>query len=166
MKVKSYAVALIVLVVIFGSVAITSYMGQWKTTTNKVPAKYSEGESAGEYNPADIRGSYTFGQIQDAFGIPADELAVAFGVKNRDNETFQVKELETIYALLAAQGKEVGTDSVRIFVAMYKGLPITLTDTTYMPKPAVEILKSKAPLSPEQLEYLHSHTIEIPESGI
>lgn len=162
MKVKSYAVALTVLVVIFGSVAITSYLGQWKTTTDKVPAKYTTGEVAGEYNPADIRGSYTFSQIQDAFGIPVDELAIAFGIKNRDNATFQVKELETIYAPLVAQNKEVGTDSVRIFVALYKGLPITLTDTTYMPRPAVEILMSKATLSKEQLEYLNSHTVEIP----
>ena len=162
MKVKSYAVALTVLVVIFGSVAITSYLGQWKTTTDKVPAKYTTGEVAGEYNPADIRGSYTFSQIQDAFGIPVDELAIAFGIKDRDNAAFQVKELETIYAPLVAQNKEVGTDSVRIFVALYKGLPITLTDTTYLPRPAVEILKSKANLNQEQQEYLNSHTVEVP----
>ena len=163
MKVKSYAVALTVLIVIFGSVAVTSYLGQWKTTTDKVPATYTSGEAAGQYNPADIRGSYTFGQIQDAFGIPVEELGVAFGVKDPSKyATFQVKELETIYASLAAQNKEVGTDSVRIFVALYKGLPITLTDTTYMPRPAVDILKSKAILSQDQLDYLNSHSVDIP----
>lgn len=163
MKVKSYAVALFVLIVIFGSVAFTSYLGQWKTTTDKVPAKYTEGEVSGQYNPADIRGSYTFTQIQDAFGIPVDELGVAFGVKDPSKyAAFQVKDLETIYAPLAAQGKEVGTDSVRIFVALYKGLPITLTDTTYLPKPAVEILKSKATLSKEQGVFVDTHTVDIP----
>jgi len=163
MKIKSYAVALIVLIVIFGSVAITSYLGQWKTTTDKVPAKYSEGVASGQYDPADVRGSYTFSNIEAAFGIPLEDLGVAFGVKDPANyATFQVKELETIYAPLAAQGKEVGTDSVRIFIALYKGLPITLTDTTYLPRPAAEILKAKAPLSKEQLEFVDKHTVDIP----
>lgn len=163
MKAKSYAVALLVLVVIFGSVAITSYLGQWKTTADKVPAKYTEGEASGEYNPADIRGSYTFSQIQDSFGIPVEELGVAFGVKDPSKyATFQVKELETIYAPLAAQGKEIGTDSVRVFVALYKGVPITLIDTTYLPKPAVDILKAKASLTKEQLDFIDKHTVDIP----
>jgi len=162
MKVKSNVIAIMVLVVIFGSVAYTSYTGQWKTTTDKVPVKYTEGAAAGEYNPADIRGSYTFANIEAAFGIPADELGTAFGIKDRDNATFQVKELETIYAPLAAQGKEVGTDSVRIFVSLYKGLPITLTDTTYLPKPAAEILKTRATLSKEQLEFVNKHMVDVP----
>ena len=163
MKVKSYAVALIVLLVIFGSVAVTSYLGQWKTTTDKVPAKYTQGEASGEYNPADIRGSYTFTQIEDAFGIPLEELGVAFGVKDPSKyATFQVKELETIYEPLAASGKEVGTDSVRIFVALYKGLPITLTETTYLPRPAADILKAKATLNQEQQEFIDKHTVDIP----
>ncbi len=163
MKIKSYGIALIVLIVIFGSVAFTSYLGQWKTTTDKVPAKYTQGEAIGEYNPADIRGSYTFGQIQDAFGIPSEELGLAFGIQDPSRyAAFQVKELETIYAALADQNKEVGTDSVRIFVALYKGLPITLTDTTYLPTPAADILKTKATLSKEQLEFVNTHTVEVP----
>jgi hypothetical protein len=162
MKVKSSAIAIIVLAVIFGSVAYTSVTGQWKTKTDKIPAKYTEAVLSGQYNPADIRGSYTFANIETSFGVPADELAAAFGIKGQDNTTFQVKEIETIYAVQAAQGKEVGTDSVRIFVALYKGLPITLTDTSYMPKPAIEILKAKTTLTAEQLTYLDKHTVDAP----
>lgn len=162
MKVKSSTIAIIVLAVIFGSVAYTSVTGQWKTKTDKVPATYTEGALSGQYNPADIRGSYTFANIETSFGIPADELAAAFDIKGRDNAALQVKELETIYAAQAAQGKEIGTDSVRIFVALYKGLPITLTDTSYLPQPAVEILKAKATLTAEQLSFLDKHTVDAP----
>lgn len=162
MKVKSGTIAIIVLAVIFGSIAYTSFTGQWKTKTDRVPATYSEGTNSGQYNPADIRGSYTFADIEKSFGIPADELAAAFGIKDRDNAAIQVKEIEGIYSASVAQGKEVGTDSVRIFVALYKGLPITLTDTTYMPRPAVDILKARASLSEEQLEYLDQHTVDVP----
>lgn len=162
MKVKSGAVAIIILAVIFGSVAYTSYTGQWKTKTEKVPTTYTEGTSSGQYNPADIRGSYTFADIEKSFGISADELAAAFAIEGRDNPTVQVKEIEGVYSALDTQGKEVGTDSIRIFVALYKGLPITLTDTTYIPRPAVEILKAKAALNQEQLEYLDTHTVDVP----
>jgi len=162
MKVKSSTIAIIVLAVIFGSITYTSITGQWKTKTDKVPATYTQGETTGQYNPADIRGSYTFADVEKSFGISADELAAAFGVTGRDNATVQVKEIEALYTALDPQGKEVGTDSVRIFVALSKGLPITLTDTTYMPRPAVEILKSKATLSKEQLEYLDKHTVDVP----
>lgn len=162
MKAKSAAVAIFVLVVIFGSVTYTSITGQWQTKTSKVPTTYTEGTTAGQYDPADIRGSYTLADIEKSFGIPADELATAFGIKDRDNAAVQVKEMETIYAALAAEGKEVGTNSVRVFVALYKGLPMDLTDTTYLPRPAVEILKSKATLNQEQLDFLDKHTVDIP----
>jgi hypothetical protein len=162
MKAKSSTIAIIILVVIFGSVAYTSVTGQWQTKPSKVPATYTEGALSGQYNPADIRGSYTFANIETSFGIPADELAAAFGIIGRDNAAIQVKEIETIYAAQVAQGKEVGTDSVRIFVALYKRLPITLTDSTYLPAPAVEILKTKANLTPEQLSYLDKHTVAVP----
>lgn len=163
MKMKSSILGLTVLVVIFGSVGITSTLDLWKTTNDKIPAKYTEGASAGQYNPADIRGSYTFGEIQKTFDIPVEELGLAFGVKDPSNyASFQCKELETIYAPLAAQGKEVGTGSVRYFVALYKGLTITSVDETYLPKPAVDILKAKASMTQEQLQFIDNHTVDIP----
>ena len=164
MKMKSSMLGLIVIVVIFGSVGITSALELWKTTNDKVPVRYTAGISAGQYNPADIRGSYTFGEIQKVFEIPVEDLGIAFGVKDPGNyDSFRCKELETIYAPLAAQGKEVGTGSVRYFVALYKGLPITLVDGTYLPKPAVDILKAKASLTQEQLQFINKHMVDIPK---
>ncbi len=160
MKVKTLHIAMIIFIIIFGGIALTSVLGLWNTVNTKEPARYASGEFAGEYNPADIRGSYTFGEISELFGIPLEDLGKAFAVKDESKyEAFQCKELEAIYAASSAEGKEVGTDSVRIFVSLYKSLPITLNNATYLPKPAVSILKSKAKLIDEQLTYLESHTV-------
>jgi len=165
MKIKTQSLALVVLVFIFGTVAATSALDLWKTTTSKIPAKYTEGEFAGQYNPADIRGSYTFEAINDSFQIPVEDLGHAFGLKDPAQfAAFQVKNLETMYAELAAEGKEVGTDSVRLFVALYKGLPTTLLESTSLPKPAVELLKAKAPLTPAQTDLITKNSVEIPAS--
>lgn len=160
MKIKTSAVAIIIFASIFGAIAITSAFGLWTTVNTKEPARYTTGEFAGKYNPADIRGSYTFGEISDLFDISLEDLGKAFALKDEKTfATFQCKELETIYSSAASEGKEVGTDSVKTFVALYKSLPITLNDTTYLPQPAVNILKNKAKLTEEQLKYLDTHTI-------
>lgn len=161
MKIKSFQLAIIILTTIFGSIVISSVLGLWQTTNDKIPETYAEGNYAGMANPADIRGSYTFQNIQDSFGVPIEDLGIAFGLKDSDSySSFQVKQLETIYGTLAAQGKEVGTGSVRYFVALYKGLPYTPTETIYLPEPAVDILKTKANLSTEQVQLLEKYSVQ------
>lgn len=160
MKVNTLIVAIIVLVMVFGVIALASVLGFWNTVSTKEPKRYSIGEEAGEYNPADIKGSYTFGEISELFEIPLEDLGHAFALKDESKfKAFQCKELEEIYITSSAQDKEVGTDSVRIFVALYKSLPITLNYDTYFPKPAVNMLDSKANLTEDQTRYLENHTI-------
>jgi hypothetical protein len=160
MKIKQSAIAVIILVIIFGGIGVTSALGLWHTTNTKEPARYSQGEFAGEYNPDDIRGSYTFGEISELFGIPVEDLGKAFALNDANvYASFACKDLEAMYTASAAEGKEVGTDSVRIFVALYNSLPITLNDATYFPAPAADVLKSKATLSDEQVQYIDSHTV-------
>lgn len=164
MKLKSSHIAVITLIVIFGGIALATLLGAWKTTNDKVPSTYRDGKFAGEYNPADIRGSYTFDDIFNAFEVPVEDLGKAFGVKDPDQYSlFQCKELETLYAGLAAEGKEVGTGSVRYFVALYKGLPAEAEENTCLPETAVEILKARANLTKEQTEYIEQHSVALPE---
>lgn len=164
MKLKSLHVAVITLIVIFGGIALTSMLGLWKTTTDKLPATYKGGEFAGQYDPADIRGSYTLEDISNAFEIPIEDLGIAFGVQDpAEFASFKCNELETIYASLAAEGKEVGLGSVRYFVALYKGLPLQVEAVTYLPKPAVEILKGKAILTEEQIISIEKYTVVLPK---
>jgi len=156
MKLSSKSLAVIVLVFIFGGIIFTSAMGWWTTVTLKVPVKFTEGEAAGEYNPADIRGSYTFGDIQKSFGIPVGDLANAFQIPaNTDPALFQVKSLEGLYAEME---EAIDTSSMRLFVALYKGLPVDLSAGSYLLPEAVEILREQGKLTANQEVYLTEHT--------
>jgi hypothetical protein len=138
-------------------------MNWWQTTSSKVPVQYTSGEAAGQYNPADIRGSYTFGEISSLFEVPLADLQRAFHIPaETDPAEFQVKSLEDQFA---GSPFEIGTSSVRLFVAYYKGLPFEITDEIYLPLEAVEILKKSGQLTAEQVGYLDAHAISLSQSG-
>ena len=158
MKLTSKPLALAILVILFGGIMATTAMNWWQTESSKVPAVFTEGELAGEYNPADIRGSYTFGEVSDLFDIPLADLSAAFQIPaGTDAATFELKSLETLYADLP---QEIGTSSVRMFVALYKGLPYDFSnEDTFLLLQSVEILQREGQLSAEQEEYLKSHIV-------
>lgn len=166
MRIKSYHLASIIMVFLFSSIALTSALGLWKTSNDKVPATYKDGDFAGQNDPDDIRGSYSFEDIYNAFDVPLEDLGKAFGIQEPEGyASFQCKDLENLYASLAAEGKEVGTSSVKYFVALYKGLPYNADHDTYLPRPAVEILKSKNILTAEQIAEIEKYIVELPASA-
>lgn len=147
MKLKPWIVAVATAVVVFGGIAVTAAFNLWRTESTKEPAKYATGEFAGQSDPGDIRGSYTFGDIESAFGVPAADLAKAFVLSDAEAATaaaFAVKSLE-------GRIEGVETDSVRWFVALVKGLPYTPEEGTLLPGPAISLLRAKGTLSPETL---------------
>jgi hypothetical protein len=154
MTLSSKPLAILVVVILFGGILLSSVLGLWNTTSTKVAAKYTQGEFAGQANPADIRGSYTLGDIEKNFGIAPQILVKAFTIQTDDPAAFQVKELETQYA---GSPVAIGTSSVRLFVALYNGLPFDLSTDIYLPSEAVELLKGRT-LSTDQLTYLGAHT--------
>lgn len=159
MRLTSKPLAIALLAVLFGGILFSSAMGWWQIESSKDVATFTEGEFAGQPNPADIRGSYSFGDVERNFGVPAATLAQAFGVATEgDPAAFQLKNLETIYA---DQEFEIGTASVRLFVALYTGLPYDLTEDVYLPRRAVEMLKSQATLTGDQVSYLDAHALAI-----
>jgi hypothetical protein len=163
MTLTSKPLALILFVIMFGGIALSATLGWWQTESSKVPAVFTEGEFAGQANPADIRGSYTFSDISDSFDITPDVLAQAFQVRSDKPASIAVKDLESLYL---DSGYEIGTTSVRMFVAFYVGLPFdTAGQDIYLPKPAVDILFADATLTPEQVEYLQAHTAEVAPAG-
>lgn len=159
MTLNSKTLAALLVAILFGGILASSALGWWQTESTKEPAKYTEGEFAGKANPADIRGSYTFADIDKAFGVSPESLAQAFGVTTDNPAAFQVKELESIYAGSAV---EIGTASVRMFVAFHNGLPYDLAaaEESYLPQSAVDILLEKGTLTPEQLAFLETHTVK------
>jgi len=159
MKLNSKILAVLIVVILFGGITFTTLMGWWATETSKVPAKYAEGEAAGEYNPADIRGSYTFGDVSTVFNIPIEDLAAAFNLPaDQDPAGVALKTLEDIYGDLPT---EIGTASVRLFTAWYLGLPYEPEDTDYLPLAAADILRQKGSLTPEQLAFLDAHAVDL-----
>jgi hypothetical protein len=159
MTLTSKPLAAIVLVLLFGGISFSSVMGWWATESTKVPVTFTEGEFAGQANPVDIRGSYTFGDIANSFDVSPVILAEAFGVTTDDPASFAVKELEAIYL---ESGYEIGTASVRLFVAYYAGLPFdTAGEEIYLLKAATEILRTKGNLTPEQNAYLEAYTVDL-----
>lgn len=161
MKLTSFSLAGIIFTFIFGGIALTSIMNWWRTETQKTPIVYTQGEAAGEYNPADIRGSYTFGEVSDLFDVPLVDLQIAFRIpSDLDAAGFQMKSMEALFGELPV---EIGTESVRMFVAIYCGLPYDLdaADETYLFPEAVEILKSRAQTSSEEIDYLNEHIVPL-----
>lgn len=72
---------------------------------------------------------------------------------------FKCKDLENKFT--DTQGKEIGTGSVRMFVAYYKGIKINLDEETFIPSIATEIVnKSGTPLE-EQKNYMLKHTVDV-----
>ncbi|MDC7228483.1 MAG: 4Fe-4S binding protein [Spirochaetales bacterium] len=154
----SKLIAPIVLAVFIVGIGLSMIFNIWVTESSKTPAVYSSGEFEGIANPADIRGSYFFSDISKAFDIDVEILAQAFGVDDPDPSGFQVKEFEEILLPLD-DGAEVGTDSVRLFVARYLGLPYTPEETTRLPFPAINLLKDK--LTPADIESLQEISIRL-----
>ncbi len=170
MKIKNWHMGLIVLIVIFGGIAMTMAFNLWKTEgggggngsgDSRVPVTFKVGEFAGEYNPADIRGSYSFGHISELWEVPLAELRTAFGLEAIENlADFKCNDLEAAYANLE-EDVEIGTGSVKVFVALYTGLPYTISGDEYLPQSAVELLKTKANLTEDQVAFLDTHGVDI-----
>jgi hypothetical protein len=158
MTLRSKHIVPIVLVVFILGIGGTIVFNLWQTTSSKIPAAYTSGEFAGQYNPGDIRGSYSFGDIEKAFEVPAQALAEAFGVQDSDNPAaFLCKELEDLYA--GVEDGEVGTDSVRWFVALYTGLPYTPEEDSLLPSPAARVLKDR--IGETELEQVKAKTVSL-----
>ena len=160
MTINSKTLAALVVTILFGGILISAQLGWWQTESSKVAAIFTEGEFAGQANPADIRGSYTFGDVEKNFGVPASLLSQAFNVST-DPADFQVKNLE---GTATESGVEIGTASVRLFVAFYKNLPFDLSTDIYLPEGAAALLKQQA-LTAEQSAYLETHTAKLAPAG-
>lgn len=164
MKIKTMTMGIIIFIIIFGGIGTTLAIDLWSTTSSKVPAKIKNGEFAGSYNPVDIRGSYTFSEVADLFEIDLQVLYKAFNIPTETKGTeIQTKDLEDLYE---ESGGEIGNESVQLFVALYKNLPIEL-DEIYLTKQATDlIMQGNENLTNEQRDYLGDHTLDINPASI
>ncbi len=158
MTLRSKHIVPIVLAVFIVGIGGTMIFNLWQTKSSKVPATYTTGQFAGEYNPADIRGSYSFGDIEETFAVPVTALAKAFAVEDSGNpEAFLAKSLEDMYG--AMEDGEVGTDSVRWFVSLYTGLPYSPEQDTLLPSASISVLQER--LGETELEAVRTKTVNL-----
>lgn len=163
---KQKTLALLTTGVIFGGILLTMIIGIWTTESTKIPARYLDGSAKGAYNPEDIRGSYTFSEISTLFEVSPDVLIKAFDLpSNSDLDTFKSKDLESLY-VVDTPNVDIGNESVQVFVALYKDLPIVLSDT-YLPAQAVDLLLSLDKDWPsETIAYLNAHRITVKQAAL
>jgi hypothetical protein len=157
MKIKLRILAVIVPAILFGGILTATAAGVWSTSTDKKPATFASGDFAGEYNPADIRGSYTFEEIAGLFGIDIKVLYEAFGIPEGTAE-IKSKDLEDIYG----EESGIGNESVQVFVALYRNLPLVPGDA-YLPQSAADVLlRDNKDLTEEEKAYIVSHIAAAP----
>ena len=158
MKINSKTIVISILVILFCGIFVSSSLGLWKTESTKTPQKISQGEFEGQYDPEDIRGSYSFQDIENAFGVKAEVTARAFNLDAENPGTIKAKDMESVYAYLD-DDIEIGTGSIKMFVSMYTGLPYAQVE--YLPSTAVELLKEEGKWSPEMDQTLAAYIIDV-----
>lgn len=169
MRLRQYSVAGLIILLFISGISITMITGVWQSESSKIPALYSEGEFAGEYNPGDIRGSYTFSDVSQAFQISVDDLVSAFGLSEESSSMNQrIKIFEDLFGVIA--DKEIGTDSMRLFVALYLNRSYTPEEDTGLPLSAIDLLEEKGRINTEEaLEYRRTYGVDtakgIPVTG-
>lgn len=149
MKLNSKIIVAITAVVIFGGIFASNSVGYWQTQSSKIPKTFESGEFAGEPMPEDIRGSYSFEDIENAFGVDAGIIAAAFNISHDDPGAIMAKDLEGIYGEFAV---EIGTGSLRKFVSLYTGLPYESED--FLLSTAVDVLKANGKWNEEMEQEL------------
>lgn len=154
MKLNQNIIALLIITIMIGGYMFINSLDLF--TDENTPARYEDGT----YDPSSIRGSYTFAEISDFFDIPLETLLKAFGLSDYpDLENTKAGDLSVIYEDHIGDA-EIGNGSIQFFVAAYKGLPIELTEDTYLFQSAVEIILNEGSPTDEQKEYMSKFTLE------
>jgi hypothetical protein len=164
MKNKAALVAGITVISLVLGIGIAKITGYWRTESSKVPTKITEGEFAGQSDPGDIRGSYSFADIEKSFAVPPEMLAAAFGLTGADPSVLQAKSLEDTWGTLEG-GMEIGTDSVRLFTALWIGIPYEAEATTALPAAAVDILEAYGRIETAKAADLRETAIALPNEA-
>ena len=159
--IRSPILAVVVVGLFVGGILLSQALGWWSTESRKVARTITTGVFAGKADPADIRGSYTFADIEKNFGVPVKILAEAFGFEREaDPASIRAKNIEERYGEI--DGKDIGTDAVRLFVSLYTGIPYTSSEeATGILESAFRVLKESGKITPEKEKELLPRVVTI-----
>jgi len=128
MKLKLYLVPVLILAIIFGGIGLANVFGWWQPYVKRTSNAYNSGGSRGEGNvpsditdPYDIRGSFSFLDIERNFDVSVEILAEAFPIVDKDFDEVLAQDLESHYEEMHLP-YEIGTGSIKYFVAIYNNL--------------------------------------------
>jgi ferredoxin len=144
-KISTRALGIVSVAVLFVGIGFSMLLGLWNVASSKQPSLIRQGQFSGQPSPSDIRGSYTWDDVSKAFGIPSNVVMEAFGATS---STDRVSLLEALYQGKVPEGQEVGTDSVRLFVSLYTGLPHSPEAGTLLPTSAIMVLEREGKVGP------------------
>ncbi|TCW61772.1 hypothetical protein [Treponema sp. J25] len=163
--VKSYVLVGIIVGTLVIGIGGAKALGWWITASQKVAKKITTGDFAGMSDPADLRGSYTFADMEKNYGVPVSVLAQAFGYTDvPDPSLIKAKDIEGRYGTMG--DKEIGTDSVRLFVALYTGIPYTpKEESTGILDTAIKVLRDLSKLTDEQIAQLQPRLVVTQEQN-
>lgn len=155
---KTRTLGIVVIVFIFGGIGLSAALGRWNTSSSKIPARIASGDFAGKPNPADIRGSYTWAELATAFPVPLESVMRAFGAAKADDK---INTLEGMFEGKLPPGVEIGTDSVRLFIALYTGLPMEGEESISLPRSAIEVLRGEGKADPGRIEAAAARAVDL-----
>jgi hypothetical protein len=159
MRIGQRAMAVVVVAVMLGTVGIASLAGWWQTTNQKKPGTVSDSTGTSRTDPADIKGSFTFGEISSLYKVPLEDLGTAFRIpEDTSVSAFQCKSLESL-GLSGDSPWEIGVPSVRWFVALYTGVAHTPGDSTGLTAEAVAVLLEKVDLDEATKRLIAERTV-------
>lgn len=162
-SIKNSVAAVLVFVVILGGIALTIMFNPSANTPGIGSEKTAYGDIIRNYSPDNIKGAATLGLTSRQFGVPLDELAYAFRIPPDVAENFRHSLIEEVYIkILGSKDIEIGNGSIKLFIALYTGLPYEVTEPTYLLEEGVNILKEKGSLTDEQLAYIEQHQVSVP----
>jgi hypothetical protein len=157
--VSTNKVGLLTAGILVAGILLSVALGLWNTSSSKQPALIKSGDFAGLANPADIRGSYTYRDVLKSFTIPETVILQAFQSSSLDE---RLGDLETLWASVIPEGMEVGTDSIRLFVSLYTGIPYEAEETTLLPKSAIDVLISEGRNTDPNFERYTRDAVSLP----
>ncbi len=158
MRVNIRYISFIFAGLLFTGIFTAKAAGVWITESTKEIVVIDEGVFAGEADPEGIRGSYSFGDIETMYGVPAVILAEAFYVDTNNPEQILCKDLEALYEN-NEENLELGTGAVRQFVAIYKGM--TYDGDDGFPSTAIEVLAKEGKWNETLAKTLEGRIVEI-----
>ena len=168
MKIGAKSMAILLIATILGGVLILMAIGSWNTKSSKTPVKFSTGTYVGMSNPADIRGSYSFADVERNFPISAEVIAraYAFDTSARAAGSYVAKDIEGAYGEIEDGSGEIGTDSLKWFVSLYTGLPYEPEGDTYLPRSALELLVQEGKIDVATAQALAPRVSGMPKSEL